>query len=89
MPTLEEAGFPGAAVTGWSGRTAPAGTPAAAVDTLSNALKLTLANADLRGRLAQQATKPRSSAPTAFAAFALEERERFAKIIEDAHVTAD
>ncbi|MES1980282.1 MAG: tripartite tricarboxylate transporter substrate binding protein [Pseudomonadota bacterium] len=89
VPTIEEAGFPGSAVTGWSGLAAPAGTPEAIVTRLSNALKLAVASADLREKLAQQAAEPYFSTPVAFAAFVSEERKRFGKVIRDAQITVD
>jgi tripartite-type tricarboxylate transporter receptor subunit TctC len=89
VPTMEEAGFPGSAVTGWSGLAAPAGTSPVIVAKLSNALKLAVANADLREKLAQQAAEPYFSTPVAFAAFVSEERKRFGQVIKAAQITVD
>ena len=88
-PTIEEAGFPGSAVTGWSGLAAPANTPATVVTKLSNALNTAVSSGEIRDKLALQATELHFSSPAAFAAFSSEERERFGKVIKEAQITLE
>lgn len=89
VPTMEESGFPGAAVSGWSGLAVPAGTAPAVVAKLSASLKTALESQDLREKLGQQTAEPYFSTPGAFAAFVSDERKRFGKIIRDAQITLE
>jgi tripartite-type tricarboxylate transporter receptor subunit TctC len=51
VPTIAEAGLPGFDVSVWQGLLAPAGTDAAIVERLGDAIRGALASPALRGRL--------------------------------------
>jgi len=89
VPTLEEAGFPNAAVPSWSGLVAPAGTPAAIVARLSQALKVVTDDADFREKAAQQTADVAYSTAAAFSHLADEDRARLGKVIKEAGITLD
>ncbi|WP_395702880.1 Bug family tripartite tricarboxylate transporter substrate binding protein [Aquabacterium sp.] len=89
VPTLEEAGFAHAAVPGWSGLAAPAGTPPAIVERLAQALKTVAADAEFRQLAEQQSAEVRFVPPAAFAAQAAADRSRFGKLVKDSGITLD
>lgn len=87
--TMEELGYAGAVVTGWSGLAVRAGTPAAAIQKLSQALREALRQGDVRERFLAQAAEPQFSTPADFTRFADTERQRFGTIIREAGITAE
>jgi len=58
LPTVAEAGLPGMQVGIWHGIYAPKGTPAAAVERLSKALQVALADDNVKARFAELGTLP-------------------------------
>ena len=82
VPTISEAGLPGYAVTGWAGLLAPAGTPAAIVERLNQALNKALAAADVIAKIEQQSAEPAPVSPQAFDRFLTDERVRWAEVIK-------
>lgn len=58
VPTLAEAGLPGAVITGWHGVFAPAGTPPETLDRLEAAARRVLAQPAFRERLARDGLEP-------------------------------
>lgn len=77
VPTVAESGLPGFAAAGWLGLFAPAGTPAAAVRSLSAAVGAALAEPEARARMLDLATEPDFADEAAFAAFLATESERW------------
>ena len=87
VPTVVEAGFPEIQITGWNGILAPAGTPPAVIDKLSNALRAAVHSPDLTARLQMEGAIPVGSTPTEFAAFIAAEIKRWATAIHAAGLT--
>ena len=89
VPTIEEQGFPGTGVNGWSGLAVRTGTPPVIVGKLSNALRDVLRSPDVREKLFAQAAEPHFSDPAEFTRFAAAERQRFGVVIREAGITGD
>jgi tripartite-type tricarboxylate transporter receptor subunit TctC len=68
VPTFAEAGFPGYEVPLRWGLAAPAGTPRAIIDRLSQALDAALAADEVRQRLAIEGAEPQPTTPEEYAA---------------------
>jgi tripartite-type tricarboxylate transporter receptor subunit TctC len=69
VPTLAEAGMTGFDAGIWIGLLAPAGTPAAIIDTLSGAANDALKTEEVRTALKRQGTDPLGGTPQEFADF--------------------
>jgi tripartite-type tricarboxylate transporter receptor subunit TctC len=83
VPTMTEAGMPKYKAIGWFGLLAPAGTPAAIVARLSDAVAEAVKNPEVITGLRVQGIEPASSRPAAFAAFVREQLELHKKLAED------
>lgn len=75
IPTMIESGFKDFVVTSWNGIAAPAGTPAAVIDKLSDEVKTAMDDPKLIERFAAIGVTPNARGP---AAFAVEIKEAFA-----------
>ncbi|MEY4982534.1 MAG: hypothetical protein RIR62_800 [Pseudomonadota bacterium] len=92
LPTVAEGGFPGLEVSVWHGLYAPKGTPAEAVDRLTQALQAALADPGIAAKLGELGTAPSSAedaTPAALKAKLESEIARWKPIIETAGVYAD
>ena len=78
-PSMAEAGYPNATVTGWNGFLAPAGTPRDIVEKIQRDSAKHLLSAELRERLSALGADPVGSTPGEFAAFIKSETEKFAR----------
>jgi tripartite-type tricarboxylate transporter receptor subunit TctC len=83
VPTMTEAGMPKYKAIGWFGLLAPAGTPAAIVARLSDAVAEAVKSPEVITGLRVQGIEPASSRPAAFAAFVREQLELHKKLAED------
>ena len=83
VPTMTEAGMPKYKAIGWFGLLAPAGTPAAIVAKLSDAVAEAVKSPEVISGLRVQGIEPASSRPAAFAAFVREQLELHKKLAED------
>jgi tripartite-type tricarboxylate transporter receptor subunit TctC len=83
VPTMAEAGMPKYKAIGWFGLLAPAGTPAAIVARLSDAVAEAVKSPEVITGLRVQGIEPASSRPAAFAAFVREHLELHRKLAED------
>jgi tripartite-type tricarboxylate transporter receptor subunit TctC len=83
VPTMAEAGMPKYKAIGWFGLLAPAGTPAAIVARLSDAVAEAVKSPEVITGLRVQGIEPASSRPAAFAAFVREQLELHRKLAED------
>jgi len=88
LPTLAER-FPGLVVDPWHGFAAPAGTPAALVESLSAALRAVLAEPAMAARMQAAVMQPAPMAPEAFAGFVAAERARYGAVITRAGIRAE
>ncbi|HEV2558248.1 MAG TPA: tripartite tricarboxylate transporter substrate-binding protein [Microvirga sp.] len=91
VPTMAEAGFPSFEFVIWHGLYAPAGTPAAAVETLNKALQVALENPTVTARFADVGTKvfgPDERSPQAHRARLEKEVAAWRSVVEKAGVSA-
>lgn len=86
LPTVAEAGVPGYEFTAWFGLFAPAGTPAAVVDRINEAVNAILQAPDVRERLAQQGAEPVTGTPAQFAAFYRGEVDKWRRVVREAKI---
>ena len=81
--------LPGYEAAGWIGVAAPAGTPAAIIDTLSKQLVAAVADEKIRTRFAELGAIPVSRQPAEFAKFIAAETEKWGKVIRNAGIKPD
>jgi tripartite-type tricarboxylate transporter receptor subunit TctC len=86
VPTFTDAGLPGFNAKNWFGVLAPAGTPKAIVDKLSNEIARILALPDIRERLVSQGMEPFISTPEQFGALLKADYALYGKIIKAANI---
>ncbi|HZR02186.1 MAG TPA: tripartite tricarboxylate transporter substrate binding protein [Burkholderiales bacterium] len=89
LPTVAEAGVPGYEAVSWFGVLAPAGTPRPIVEKLNHAMVLALKKPDVQVRLEKMGAEGVASTPEEFATLLVNERDKWAKVIHDAHVQAN
>jgi tripartite-type tricarboxylate transporter receptor subunit TctC len=85
-PSMAEAGYPNATVTGWNGFLAPAGTPREIVEKIQRDSAKHLVSTELRDRLSALGADPVGSTPDQFAAFIKSETEKFARAAKAAGI---
>jgi len=82
VPTVKEAGVPGAEFQGgWFGMFAPAGTPAAIASRLAAEIRTALANPQVKERLAALGLRPIGSTPEEFRQYVESEIRQYAEIV--------
>jgi tripartite-type tricarboxylate transporter receptor subunit TctC len=86
VPTVAESGFPQLELNAWTGILAPAGTPAALVDTLNAAVNDGLQSAELQKGFAGMSFDTKVMSPAEFAAFFAAEARRWPPIIKAAGI---
>lgn len=82
VPTMMESGYADLVIAPWYAVYAPAKTPAAIVEQVSGVIKRALADADLRGRLANTGTAIDYLGPADLATFNASEVKRFKAVVE-------
>ena len=86
-PTMAEAGFPGFEETApWVGMLAPAGTPPAIVNRVSEEIRKSLGKPDVRERLVALGAINVGGTPAEFVEFLKKDAERWARVIRAAGV---
>jgi tripartite-type tricarboxylate transporter receptor subunit TctC len=88
LPTMAESGFPGFDATAWFGLMAPAGTPPTIIDRLHREIARSLAQSDVRARLAEVGMAAVGNTPEEFAAALKAEFPQWAKVIKAAGLKA-
>jgi tripartite-type tricarboxylate transporter receptor subunit TctC len=83
VPTVAESGLPAFAQAAWVGLVAPAGTPRAIVNQLHATVNQALGSADLRQQLIRIGAEPAPRSRAEFAQFLRDERQRYAKLVND------
>jgi tripartite-type tricarboxylate transporter receptor subunit TctC len=83
-PTMGEAGYPNASVTGWSGLVAPAGTPPEIVQKFQREAARHVRSPELAERLTALGAEPVGSTPEEFAAFIKAEAGKWSRVIREA-----
>jgi tripartite-type tricarboxylate transporter receptor subunit TctC len=86
VPTVAESGVPGFDVTSWNALYAPAGTPAAVVDTLNKVLQDALSEPEFRKRALDLGIDPTPWSPAEVDARMRADIVKWAKVIADAHI---
>jgi tripartite-type tricarboxylate transporter receptor subunit TctC len=82
VPTVAEAGVPGFEYVAWNGSFAPARTPAPLVAKISRDIRKALDSPDVLQRLATLGSEPAPSTPAQFAAFVVEDRARWSRVVK-------
>lgn len=89
VPTVAESGFPGFEADQWYGIVAPAGTPAARVARLNEAINLALALPAVRAPLAAEGAVPAPVTAKAFGELIATEIPRWREVVRAGHVTLE
>lgn len=89
LPTMAESGLPGFQAISWHGVVAPAGTPAATVDTLNQALTKALATPEVRQRLMEEGAEAAGLGSKEFGTFIRQEIDTWAKAVKASGATAN
>jgi len=89
VPTVAESGYPGFEASVWYGVIGPANLPAALVARLNAEVQRSLANDEVKNRLASAGGEVTPGPPEAFAALLASERARYEKLIREARIQPD
>jgi tripartite-type tricarboxylate transporter receptor subunit TctC len=89
LPTMAESGFPGFDVTVWFALMAQAGTPAAVIEKLHQAIVDSLAEDDVRKQLDHAGMAVVANTPTEFAAQMRAEHQQWADVIRLANIKVE
>jgi len=82
LPTIAEAGFPGAESTSWTGILVPAGTPGSVITKLNAGFVKALRFPDVTARLTADGAVPVGSSATEFGAYIKSELVKWNKIVK-------
>jgi tripartite-type tricarboxylate transporter receptor subunit TctC len=88
VPTVGEAGFPGAESGFWHGTMVPAGTPAEVVSAFHAAVSDALRREETSRRLVEIGYSINGDGPAPFAQFIRSEVEKWRKVVQAAGLTA-
>ena len=89
MPTLAGQGLKGFEAYAWQGLVVPAGTPAAVVNTLNQALRAALDTTPVKARFQTLGLEILASTPAQMADYARAEREKWGRVIQASHIKLD
>ena len=89
LPTIAEAGYPGAAMGIWYGLVAPAATPKDILARLHREITRIQTLPDIRERFVQLGTEPTTSTPEQFTALVRDELAKWGKVIKAAGVKVE
>lgn len=89
VPTMTEAGYPGATAVTWNGLLAPAKTPPAIIDKLNKAIVEALNTPAAKEDLAKIGQDVVTDTPQEFTAFLASEHAKWGTVIKDAKVKAE
>lgn len=89
LPTVAESGLAGFDVAGWFGIFAPAKTPRAIIDRLSEETRKALGAPDVRKRLIDLGAEPLGSTPEEFTAHVKAEYQKLGKLAKDAGIRVE
>jgi len=88
VPTMTEAGMPGFTMHDWQGLLARAGTPAAIVDRLNQALRESLASDEVAQAFARLGSERKPSSPAEFATLIAETMGSLNQLVKSANIRA-
>lgn len=86
VPTVSASGSPGFNFSSWFVIVAPHGTPPDVVDRLNQAIKVALANPDVRAKLIAQGAIPTGSTPAQLGKMTEDNLAAYKKLIQDNHI---
>jgi tripartite-type tricarboxylate transporter receptor subunit TctC len=89
LPTIAEAGLPGAEVAIWYGVIVPAATPPAIISRLNGEVVRVGALADVRERFLQQGIESKTGTAEAFSALVRDELVKWGKVINTANIKVE
>ena len=89
LPTVAESGLPGYEVVAWNGLLAPAGTPKAVIDRLSEELAKAMSVATVREKFGVQGFGASWNTPEQFGSFLRSEVAKWAKTVKASGATLD
>jgi tripartite-type tricarboxylate transporter receptor subunit TctC len=89
VPTLAEAGVPGAEIYEWNAVFAPAGTPEPVIQKLSAALQKAIDSTDVKARIAQLGGESQRTSPEAAQAFIRNQMSLWARVIKEHNITTE
>jgi tripartite-type tricarboxylate transporter receptor subunit TctC len=89
VPTLKEAGVSGVEMVEWNGLYVPAGTPAPAIERLSNALQQTLKIPEMRKSIEDLTAEPFPGTRADAVAFVNAEVEKMARVVKELDISPD
>jgi len=89
VPTIAESGLPGFETGSWQGVIAPPETPREIVARLNAEIGRILALPEMRDRLGNQGADVRTNSPEEFATFIRTEKDKWAKVVEEADVKVE
>ena len=88
-PTIAESGLPGFTFNSWFAVYAPAGTPRAAINRMSEEIRKALADPGVREKLTQQGFTLRGSTPEELASATREQLAKYQKLMKEAGIKAE
>jgi tripartite-type tricarboxylate transporter receptor subunit TctC len=86
VPTLDESGLPGFAVTPWSGIYAPAGTPPGIVNRLNTEINRMMQQSETRERILSTGLVPVGGTPAELGNYLKSEIARWTKVVKEAGI---
>ena len=89
LPTLAEQGLAGFDVSAWFGVFAPAKTPKAIIDRLSDETRKATASSEMRKRLVDLGAEPLGSTAEEFSAFVKAEYAKWGRVVKEAGIRAE
>ena len=89
LPTMQEAGVPGFAITQWYGMIAPAKTPPAIISKLSKEISRLLHQPDVKDKLAADGADAVGNTPEEFGAHIKAEVAKYAKLVKQVGLKAE
>ena len=89
LPTMQEAGLKGFSVTSWAGLLAPAGTPQAVLDRLTQVTQNTIASPAIKSALAVDGAEPGGGTGAEFARFMADELKVWGEVVRKSGAKAD
>ena len=89
LPTIAEAGYPGAESTSWTGVLAPAGTPAPIIAKLNAEFVKVVQHPEVKARLSADGAVPVGSTPAQFAQYIRAELVKWGKVVKISGATAN
>ena len=89
VPTIAESGYPGFEASVWYGLVAPAATPKPIVAKLHEEVQKALQTKEVRERMSAVGGEVVPGSAEMFASLIRSERQRYAKLVRDAHIQPD